>query len=300
MSEKVLILLSTYNGEKYLEEQLNTILNQTTEEISVSIIIRDDGSSDNTIKIINKYINDYDCIKLIKGKNLGPALSFRELINLADETYSFYAFADQDDIWVKGKIEAAVKKMRCGDKTIPQLWYSAALKKYANNKEEYFFCNLKRAYDFKAVIETFATTNGCSMVFNNRLLQILKEIPMGIVDMHDSWVHAMCLACGGKIYADQNIYVIYRMHASQVLGSKKKTIKNFRNVCKKNNKRSNTVRLMLKSKWIENEKRKYLVHIERYEYNWKDKLTILFSKKPKNISYKEHFKFKTQIILNRY
>ena len=50
MSEKVLILLSTYNGEKYLEEQLNTILNQTTEEISVSIIIRDDGSSDNTIK----------------------------------------------------------------------------------------------------------------------------------------------------------------------------------------------------------------------------------------------------------
>ena len=54
MSEKVLILLSTYNGEKYLEEQLNTILNQTTEEISVSIIIRDDGSSDNTIKIINK------------------------------------------------------------------------------------------------------------------------------------------------------------------------------------------------------------------------------------------------------
>ena len=58
MSEKVLILLSTYNGEKYLEEQLNTILNQTTEEISVSIIIRDDGSSDNTIKIINKYIND--------------------------------------------------------------------------------------------------------------------------------------------------------------------------------------------------------------------------------------------------
>ena len=56
---------------------------------------------------------------------------------------------------------------------------------------------------------------------------------MGIVDMHDSWVHAMCLACGGKIYADQNIYVIYRMHASQVLGSKKKTIKNFRNVCKK-------------------------------------------------------------------
>ena len=63
------------------------------------------------------------------------------------------------------------------------------------------------------------------MVFNNRLLQILKEIPMGIVDMHDSWVHAMCLACGGKIYADQNIYVIYRMHASQVLGSKKKQLK---------------------------------------------------------------------------
>ena len=92
------------------------------------------------LKIINKiHKMIYDCIKLIKGKNLGPALSFRELINLADETYSFYAFADQDDIWVKGKIEAAVKKMRCGDKTIPQLWYSAALKKYENNKEEYFF-----------------------------------------------------------------------------------------------------------------------------------------------------------------
>ena len=90
--KKVQVLLSTYNGEKYLKEQLDSIIAQ--KGVDVHILARDDGSKDDTIKILEGYEN----IDIIKGSNIGVCKSFFELINKSGE-YDYYSFADQDDVW---------------------------------------------------------------------------------------------------------------------------------------------------------------------------------------------------------
>ena len=102
--KKVAVVLSTYNGEKYVKEQLDSILKQTYK--NVEIIVRDDGSKDSTVEIIKEYQEKHKNIKLVVGENLGFIKSFFELLKIAEADY--YSYADQDDIWVKNKIELAV------------------------------------------------------------------------------------------------------------------------------------------------------------------------------------------------
>ena len=102
---KVQVLLSTYNGEKYIREQLDSILTQ--KDIEVSILIRDDGSTDSTVDIIHEYCSNNSDIKLIKGSNMGACKSFFELFKEADMGYDYYALADQDDYWYADKLTVA-------------------------------------------------------------------------------------------------------------------------------------------------------------------------------------------------
>ena len=99
---KLIVLLSTYNGEKYLREQLNSLVKQILRPDQ--ILIRDDGSSDATMDIIKYYADSYKFIKYYQGENLGAAKSFMELINKAEEA-DYYALCDQDDVWFEDKLQ---------------------------------------------------------------------------------------------------------------------------------------------------------------------------------------------------
>ena len=112
-SEKVQILLSTYNGEKYLEELIISLLDQ--EYSNLSILIRDDGSVDRTVEILKKYENNNN-ISIIFGENLGVVDSFFELIKNADAEAEFVAFCDQDDLWEQSKIFRAVNILHFANK----------------------------------------------------------------------------------------------------------------------------------------------------------------------------------------
>lgn len=102
---KVNILMSTYNGEKYIEEQIQSILNQ--EEVIIKLYIRDDGSTDNTVKIIESF--NKENIVLFKMSNIGWKKSFLELTKLVEyHDDEYYAFSDQDDVWKKNKISIAI------------------------------------------------------------------------------------------------------------------------------------------------------------------------------------------------
>lgn len=114
---RCLILLSTYNGEKYLPELLESVLAQ--KDIYVDILARDDGSTDKTVEILKKY----DRVKVYGGNNLKPAKSFLNLIWKADINYDYYALCDQDDVWKEEKIISAVKCIENIDK--PALYSSA-------------------------------------------------------------------------------------------------------------------------------------------------------------------------------
>ena len=104
---KIQILMSVYNGEKYLETQIKSILSQDCERkniAKVTLLIRDDGSSDNTHEILNKYSKLYpDSIRWYKGENIGVINSFFDLVEHSDEV-DYYAFSDQDDYWLPDKL----------------------------------------------------------------------------------------------------------------------------------------------------------------------------------------------------
>ena len=101
----VTVFMSTYNGEKYLEQQIESILHQ--EHVKVKLFIRDDGSKDNTIKILRKY-SKLSNIHVIYGDNIGYAKSFLKIIENNEYT-SYYSFSDQDDIWLPNKLHEAIR-----------------------------------------------------------------------------------------------------------------------------------------------------------------------------------------------
>ena len=121
--KKVAVVLSTYNGEKYVRDQLDSILNQTYKNIE--IFVRDDGSKDSTVDIIKEYQKKNKNIKLVIGENLGFIKSFYTLLELS-EGYEYYSFADQDDYWENNKLELLINELEKTDITKPCLAYSAS------------------------------------------------------------------------------------------------------------------------------------------------------------------------------
>lgn len=215
---RVLVLLSVYNGEKYLSEQLESILRQ--QNVTVTIYIRDDGSQDNSEKIIQEY-GKRGQIYVVKETNIGAEKSFMRLIELAPGNYDYYAYADQDDYWNQNKLCAAISQIE--DSTeVPALYYSRT-KRVGVNLET--IANpYKRHYHTEGFPDVLIMTqaSGCTMVFNGNMLNCLKRYTPTKIYMHDQWTIQVCAALGGKIVYDPKQYVLYRQHEDNVMGGLRK------------------------------------------------------------------------------
>ncbi len=218
----VQILMSTYNGEKYLKEQMESILNQTIGIENLFILVRDDGSTDNTINILKEYKNKHpNNLNYYLGKNLGPCYSFFDLVKNANVVYDFFAFSDQDDYWLPNKLEMAIKKLKKENMSTPLL-YSSKYTIVDNNLNEIIGQNAKKVKftSFEnSLIENVAT--GCTEVFNKEMLLLLNKVnEKKTVDffMHD-WVLYMLSTSLGKYIYDTNSYLLYRQHDNNVLGA---------------------------------------------------------------------------------
>lgn len=124
---KVSVVMSTYNGDRYLENQLDSILNQKfdNQKFDLKIYIRDDGSKDNTQDIIDKYVNNYpDIVNQVdkNNPNIGVKQSFFKLLKLVDGDY--YFFSDQDDIWLPNKLDKFLEVFSLHENNIPVGVYS--------------------------------------------------------------------------------------------------------------------------------------------------------------------------------
>ena len=109
MKTRVQILLSTYNGEKYLGEQLDSILNQKG-DFSLKILVRDDGSKDGTLDILEKYSKKIE-MQIIRGENIGVNKSLKELFMNCDTDCEYFSISDQDDVWLETKIQTAIESL---------------------------------------------------------------------------------------------------------------------------------------------------------------------------------------------
>lgn len=200
------VLMSTYNGEKYIQEQVESILKQT---IPVHITVRDDGSKDSTVKILQ----NYDRVNVIKGDNLGSTESFLTLIDSAPEA-DYYAFSDQDDVWDAEKIEIAVKAL-VNYKDKPSI-YSGNTRLVDGDLNFIKDETLNPITTLgSAIVKNYAT--GCTVVFNRKLMDELKKYhPVGI-PFHDWWVNLVSLSVGGVSIYDVKPHMSYRQHGNNVV-----------------------------------------------------------------------------------
>lgn len=213
---RCLVLLSTYNGEKYLPELLDSVMAQ--KDVLIDVLARDDGSKDKTVEILKKN----DRVKVYTGENLKPAKSFLDLILKADASYDYYALCDQDDVWKVDKVISAIEHIKDSNK--PTL-YSSAVE--VVDRDLNFIRKSFTDNSFKDPLYDILTygTPGCTFVFNKALMQKLKEYKPTTISMHDSWISFVCLAVNGLFYSDHEAYILYRQHDANVLGAQRHSLK---------------------------------------------------------------------------
>ena len=214
MKRKVAVLIASYNGEKYIKEQINSILRQD-DKYEIEILIRDDGSTDATIDVI-KQIGKKN-IKLYQdGTQKGAPMSFYDLI-LKSPDADFYAFADQDDVWKPTKLNASIQQLsKSGDKIA--IYGSSFdvvdsdlhfIKKEKTKNSRYY--TLGRTL----IKDCFP---GCTMVFNRALRDKLKEHVPKYIRMHDYYTMMVAEAFHGDIYCDEESQILYRQHGNNTVG----------------------------------------------------------------------------------
>lgn len=220
----VTVLLATYNGGKYLKEQINSLLAQTYKDFN--ILIHDDGSTDDTTYIIDDYIIKYpDRIKLVDAPPTGSTqANFSLLFSKCDSDYIM--FCDQDDIWHPRKIEkqiAAIKKAEeeYGIDT-PILLHSdltvtnSEMKPIAHSFFNYQKLDASRVLLPHLLVQNCVT--GCTVTVNRALKNRSGEIPKECA-MHDWWLALVAVIFGKIIFIEEPL-VYYRQHSNNQVGAK--------------------------------------------------------------------------------
>ena len=216
MMKNVVVLMSTYNGERYLIEQIDSILNQ--EGVKVKLIVRDDGSIDRTKEILDMY-KRRGLLIWYKGENLKPARSFMYLLENSPEC-EYYAFADQDDYWMPDKLYIAISKLK-DYSDIPALYFSQTQLVDEFLQPIYTKKITPKCNFAESVLETLAT--GCTFLFNNKLRQFVSIYNPNYLFMHDYWLYRLCTAIDGKLIFDQEPHIYYRQHENNVVGLRQNT-----------------------------------------------------------------------------
>lgn len=208
----VCVVLATYNGEKFLREQLDSLLRQ--KGVNVEILVRDDGSTDGTTVILDEYKNK-GLLNWYTGEHLNVQKGYLDLLKNAPQV-EYYAFCDQDDVWDDDKLLIAVTE----------------LDEMAQEKPAMYYCgqrlvdeNLKLISIHKIASDRSAHTNflisnvaGCTAVFNKCLVDAVNTANPDFILMHDSWLFKICLALGGTYFADSAAHINYRQHGNNVAG----------------------------------------------------------------------------------
>lgn len=245
------ILMAAYNGEKYIREQIDSILAQT--EQNWILYIRDDGSTDGTPEIIHEYAMKYPGMIIPVHDTLGGLGCIRNFMAALKYAQSdYYMFCDQDDIWLPDKAEKTLKAMKAAEQ-------SAETEKTGYNAEVNFAgkaagtqnirCSLPvcvhtdlevvdengqqihpsfvekldldvRGANFASLIYSNVLT-GCTMMINQAMKELLSEMPDSCM-MHDQWIGLLAEGCGKRVYLPEAT-IRYRQHGDNVMGAKGRT-----------------------------------------------------------------------------
>lgn len=217
---KTCVIMSTYNGQKYIGEQLDSIFCQK-DCGDIFLYVRDDGSKDTTVDIIKNYSNEKSQPIIIdQACNAGASKSFLLALRECPEA-DYYAFCDQDDVWEAGKLEKAISDLQ--EIEGPALWISnyCVVDSELNVLSSDVIKN--PCLDAKRVL-FYNNVPGCVMVFNKQLLLEMRRMSVTEIRMHD--IMALNIAIlTGKVVFESKSYLKYRQHAANVIGYAHKKIK---------------------------------------------------------------------------
>lgn len=214
MMRKILVIMPTYNGEKYLSEQLESIWHQKGVELSV--LVRDDGSTDGTQALLDRYQSEGK-LTWYTGGHLNVAKGVFDLMKKATQyDVDYISFADQDDVWDADKLLVAVQSLDTVDARVPALYYCGQrLVDGELNPIADHILNDKRTLTTRFVLSDFA---GCTGVFNKALLNEVVTFEPDYMLMHDTWILKVCLCLGGKVFVDPQPHMQYRQHGGNTVG----------------------------------------------------------------------------------
>ena len=224
---KVQILLATFNGEKFLREQLDSIVNQ--EYKSWELLIHDDGSIDNTIQILNEYENNYPKkVKLLNDQRVFSSASknFFHLIENRSKEANLYCFSDQDDIWHKSKLRIIVERYISQEGKEPLLIHSdlslidkeGELLEKSHNK----LINYQKNFINKNTSYYYNPVPGCSMTINSALADKISYSKYMV--MHDWWILLSAMQENTIVLYIDLPLVAYRQHSGNFFGYKKNNV----------------------------------------------------------------------------
>lgn len=218
------ILLATYNGGRFLREQLDSIFNQTFTDWH--IIVSDDGSTDNTIEILNEYIKKFpDKMTMVfSNTHFGNARdNFFYLMKHANSKYIM--FCDQDDYWLPNKIEKTLNFLKIHENGNPTLVYSdlEVVDEFLNTISYSFIkyqkLNLKKVTFNSLIMENVVA--GCTMMINSSLKNIaLNYRNSENIIMHDWWLALIAEKFGNLVFLDDTL-IKYRQHSNNSVGAQK-------------------------------------------------------------------------------
>lgn len=227
MTNKVAILLSSYNGSRFISKQIKSIINQNY--ANWELFIRDDCSLDNTISIIQSFSKKDSRIHFIEGKsNLGPLKSFQKLLKFA-KNYEYVMFSDQDDIWFPDKVSKSVYQIR-KERKINQ--YALVYTNYyvrKNNSQTLAYRKNMLPMNIPNNILIQSWLMGCTMILSRDLVEIAYKIPISAVN-HDNWFAKVASIIGKIGYIDEPtmIHILHDNNVTQTItnGNIKNKIKN--------------------------------------------------------------------------
>lgn len=210
----VLVLMATYNGSKYLDEQLNSLFAQ--KGVQVAVLVRDDGSADGTTNILDRWKKS-NALDWYTGEHLNVKFGFFDLMQEAAKRdgYEYFAFCDQDDVWDEDKLSCAINRLEKAEEKEALYYCGQRLVDEHLNLIGVHALNRKRNLYARFLLNDAA---GCTMVFNRKLLDTVVSYKPDYLLMHDAWVVKVCLAVGGRVFVDCEPHMSYRQHGNNVVG----------------------------------------------------------------------------------
>lgn len=264
MNPKIEILMATYNGEKFIKEQIDSIINQNY--CNWRLLIRDDGSKDETVSIVKEYEKKDNRIKLIEDDkgNLGFAKNFEELI--INSKAKYIMFSDQDDYWMTNKLEIYINELN----KLPKQTLEEALLLHSNSfvcdenltiiKKKFINSKVALQYEKNSYFFSY-TVQGSTVLINRKLINM--GIPfLKTVTLHDRYFHLLSEFFGKRIFIDKSL-MKYRQHFNNKIGAKSSVIKKI--LTKRYFEKSDRELILeIKEKYVEKIKKEKLKLIDNY------------------------------------